>query len=79
MSKPREDDFNMDEHMEIIRVAVYDDKAYWVHNNVFYEAETTREPDFDTARPIDVAALTSKDMRELFDILDELGKKNELE
>jgi len=73
-----EDDFNMDDdHMEIIRVAVYEDKAYWVHDNVFYESEVTREPDFDTARPIDVTALSSKDLNELFSVLDELEKKKE--
>lgn len=75
-SNAEEDDFNMDDNMEIIRVAVYEDKAYWVHDNVFYESEVTREPDFDTARPIDVSSLSSKDMKELFGVLDELEKKN---
>lgn len=61
-----------EENMEIVRVAVYDEKAYWVYDNVFYEADTTREPDFETARPIDTTTMPSKKMEELFAILDEL-------
>ncbi len=76
-SNAEDDDYDMDEDREIVRVAVYEDKAYWVHENVFYESEVTREPDFDTARPIDVSSLSSKDMKELFTVLDELEKKNE--
>lgn len=71
-------DHHMDEdNMEIVRVAVYDEKAYWVYDNVFYEAEVTREPDFETARPIDTSSMPEKKMVELFAILDEL--KNEKE
>lgn len=61
-----------EENMEIVRVAVYDEKAYWVYDNVFYEAEVVREPDFETARPIDTATMPEKKMQELFAILDEL-------
>lgn len=74
--KPQEkddDEFDMeDEFREIVKVAVYEEKAYWVYNNVLYEAEVTREPDFETARPIDTMTLTSKEMTDLFEILDEL-------
>ena len=74
--KPQEKDddgFNMeDEFREIIKVAVYGERAYWVHNNVLYESEVSREPDFETARPIDTMKLSSKEMHELFEILDEL-------
>jgi hypothetical protein len=71
-------DHHMDEEdMEIVRVAVYDEKAYWVYDNVFYEADVTREPDFETARPIDTESIPEKKMVELFAILDEL--KNEKE
>ena len=66
-----------EEDMEIVRVAVYDEKAYWVYDNVFYEAEVTREPDFETARPIDTTSIPEKKVAELFAILDEL--KNEKE
>lgn len=68
----------MDEYDEedTIRVAVYDDKAYWVYQNVFYESEVVREPDFTTARPIDTMDLASKDLAKLLSILDELEQRN---
>lgn len=64
-------DMDDDEH-QTIHVAVYDDKAYWVVNNVFYESDITREPDFTTARPIDTMDLPPKKLNELLIILDEL-------
>ena len=57
---------------QIIHVAVYNDKAYWVSDNIFYESEITKEPDFTTARPIDTINLPPKKLKELFIILDEL-------
>ena len=66
-----DEDYDMDEH-ESIRVAVYDDKAYWVHNNVFYESDVTREPDFETARPIDIMSMGNKELSKLLTILDEI-------
>lgn len=70
-----EEDFFMDmddEDHQTINVAVYDDKAYWVVNNVFYESDITKEPDFTTARPIDTMDLPPKKLNELLIILDEL-------
>lgn len=55
-----------------IHVAVYEDKAYWVHDNIFYESEITREPDFETARPIDTTSMNPKELDSLFTILDDL-------
>ena len=55
-----------------LRVAVYEDKAYFVMNNVFYETEVTREPDFSTAKEVDTMSLPSKDLDKLLIILDEL-------
>lgn len=57
---------------ETVRVAVYDEKAYWVYDNVFYQAEVTREPDFSTAEPIDTMSLSTKELNQLMVILDEL-------
>lgn len=71
------EDFSMDEHGEIIRVSVQENKAYWVYDNVLYESEVTKEPDFETARPIDVMTLSSQEMNELFQILDDLEKSKE--
>lgn len=69
-----ESDFmDMDEEdYQTIHVAVYDDKAYWVSDNVFYQAETTKQPDFTTAEPIDTMNLPPKKLNELLIILDEL-------
>lgn len=61
-----------DDDREVIRVAVYEDRAYWVHDNVFYESEVTREPDFTTARPIDTMSLPEKQLKKLLTILDDL-------
>ena len=71
--------FDEDEDHEVIRVAVYDEKAYWVHDNIFYESEVVREPDFTTARPIDTMELPPKELNRLLSILDELGKNSEKE
>ena len=59
----------------IVRVAVYKDKAYWVHENVFYQSELTWEPDFTTAEPIDTMSLSNKEVSELLIILDELEEQ----
>ncbi len=65
-------DLDDEDDNQTIHVAVYDDKAYWVVNNVFYESDVTREPDFTTARPIDTMNLPPKKLNELLIILDEL-------
>jgi hypothetical protein len=62
---------------EVIRVAVFDEKAYWVYDNVFYESDVTREPDFTTARPIDTMSMSPKDLNKLMHILDELKEETE--
>lgn len=71
-----EQDYDM-QHTTI-RVAVYEEKAYWVHDNIFYESEITREPDFETARPIDTMLLDPKELGNLLTILDDL-KESERE
>lgn len=57
---------------EITRVAVVENKAYWVHDNVFYESDVTSEPDFSTARPVDTMSMKPRELNELLIILDEL-------
>ena len=80
-----DDDFNDEDYpflnsKEVVRVAVYDDKAYWVYDNVFYQAEVTREPDFSTAEPIDTMSMNPKELNKLLTILDDLEEdKNERE
>ena len=63
-----------DDEQVVIKAAVYDDKAYWVYENVFYESEVTREPDWETARPVDTMQLSQKELKKLLIILDELNQ-----
>jgi hypothetical protein len=64
--------FDDDESQEVVRIAVYEDKAYWVYENVFYQSDVIREPDFSTAEPIDTMDLNPKELNRLMGILDEL-------
>ena len=68
-----EDEFDEDffGEEETVRVAVYGERAYWVYDNVFYESDVMREPDFTTARPIDTMSMSPKDLHKLMNILDE--------
>ena len=45
-----------------ISVAIVDNKAYWVKENVFYVAPITEEGliDTDNAKPIDVFSISKK-------------------
>lgn len=72
-----EEDFFEGREEDIIRVAVFDEKAYWVYDNVFYESDVTREPDFTTARPVDTMSLAPKELNRLMHILDELQEETE--
>lgn len=74
-SEEWDEEFIQDEPEDVVRVAVYEDKAYWVYNNVFYESDTVREPDFSTARPIDTMSMPSKQLNKLLSILDELEEQ----
>jgi hypothetical protein len=71
-----EQDYDM--QYKTIRVAMYDEKAYWVDDNIFYESEITREPNFETAKPIDTMLLDPKELGNLLTILDDL-KESEKE
>jgi len=67
-----EDEYIEFDENQTVKVAVYEDKAYWVYQNVFYESDVTREPDFETARPIDTTLMSSRELNKLLSILDEL-------
>lgn len=73
-----EDLVDDDDENFIIRAAIYDTKAFWVHDNIFYESDIIREPDWSTARPIDTMKLSEKSLSNLLKILDDL-KENEKE
>lgn len=77
MSKKNDKDYEDSQFAEddVVRVAIYKDKAYWVYQNVFYESEIVWEPDFTTAQPIDTMSLSPKEINELLIILDELKEQ----
>jgi hypothetical protein len=58
-----------------VRVAVVDDNAYWVHNNIFYKAPISNHGsiDMENAIEIDVFSLSEKEMSNLLSILDSIS------
>jgi hypothetical protein len=57
----------------IIRVAIVEKKAYWVHENIFYVADVVDgEIDNNAAQPIDAHNLSKKELDKLLYILDSL-------
>jgi hypothetical protein len=60
---------------ESVRVAILDDKAYWVYHNTLYETEVYGgDPDFDSAQPVDTMSLPHKELNRLLYILDSLAE-----
>jgi len=69
--------FHEDGGREVVKVAIYEDRAFWVYRNRLFTSEVTKDPDFETARPLDTSELTEEQMSEIFEILDELKQHNE--
>ena len=58
----------------VIRVAIVNNKAYWVHNNTFYEAEVIDGSiQNEKAKQIDAHNLSQKELNTLLDILDNIS------
>lgn len=56
-----------------INVAFVDDKAYWVLDNTFYQADIIDgEIDRESSRPIDTSSMSYRDMGKMLFILDHL-------
>jgi hypothetical protein len=63
-----------------MNVLILDDKAYWVTNNIFYNANFINgEIKTETIEPINTSNLSRKDLDKMLFILDKLGdeKKND--
>ena len=59
----------------IIRVAIIDEKAYWVHNNTFYQADIIDGfINNDEAKAIDAHTLSQDELSALMEILDTISK-----
>jgi hypothetical protein len=57
-----------------VTIAIVGHKAYWVHQNIFYETEVVDgEIDRDSARPIDAHNLSKNQFNELLEILDSIS------
>ena len=60
-----------------VRVLIVEDHAYWVHDNMFYVAETIDglvNP--ETVRPIDTNNMSNRDIDKMLFILDSLKNGN---
>ena len=63
----------MEEEDQPISVAYVEDKAYWVFNNTFYQADIIDgEIDKESSQPIDPFQMSSKDIMKMLFILDNL-------
>jgi hypothetical protein len=60
-----------------VRVLIVEDHAYWVHDNMFYIADTVEglvNP--ETVRPIDTSNMSNRDIDKMLFILDSLKNGN---
>jgi len=74
-SKQPLEEFMEDDYEESVRVAILDDKAYWVYHNTLYETDVyDGDPDFDSAQPVDTMSLPHKELDRLLYILDSLAE-----
>lgn len=57
-----------------VTVAIVGNKAYWVHDNTFYESDIVDgEIDRDSARPVDAFSMSKREFESLLDILDNIS------
>jgi hypothetical protein len=62
-----------EEDKELLNVAIFDDKAYWVCENVFYEAEiVNNEINRESSKPVDTMSMSPYDVNKMLFILDHL-------
>lgn len=71
----RDAEENMKYEDEFVSVAVVEDKAYWVINNMFYQADIIDgEVDKTSSRPVDAFQMSSKEINKMLYILDNLSE-----
>jgi hypothetical protein len=60
-----------------LKVMIVEDQAYWVHNNMFYRAETINGfVDPESVQPIDTNNMSKRDIDKMLFILDNLKNGN---
>jgi len=71
----RDAEEEMEDDEDFISVAVVEDKAYWVINNMFYQADIIDgEVDKTSSRPVDAFDISSKEINKMLSILDNLSE-----
>jgi hypothetical protein len=70
----KEEELEQEENDEdFIRVAIVEDKAYWVINNVLYQADVIDgEIEKDYASPVDAFEMDFREVTKLMNILDNM-------
>jgi hypothetical protein len=60
-----------------VKVLIIEDQAYWVHDNMFYMADTAEgSVDPETVRPVDTNNMSKRDIDKMLFILDSLRNGN---
>lgn len=69
-----QDDFDDEEEDDrYLKVAIVEDKAYWVVNNMFYEADVVDEEIVkEEARPVNAFDMNVRDVNKMMTILDSI-------
>jgi hypothetical protein len=68
-----EDALEENEDHNFIKVAIVEDKAYWVINNILYEANVVDgEIEKEEASPVDAFKMNYKEVNKLMSILDNM-------
>jgi len=68
-----EDALEENEDENFIKVAIVEDKAYWVINNILYEANVIDgEIEKEEASPVDAFKMNYKEVNKLMSILDNM-------
>lgn len=71
--KQFQDIIKEEDEEEIISVAIFGDKAYWVEDNMFYEADVVNDQiNKETSRPVNVFEMSIYDVNKMLFILDNL-------
>lgn len=70
---PKYNEGQQDDNDNYIKVAVLDDKAYWVFQNTLYEADVVDDEVVkEDARPVDAFDMHFEQVKELMELLDEM-------
>lgn len=59
-----------------VSVAIVEEKAYWVVDNIFYQADLTMDGEIDrsSSRPVNTFEMSNRDITKMLFILDNLAE-----